>query len=92
MCVFTYHVVSKEMVGQTLEFGIQLALTEYRVLSSYGQRCSLIEISTFTGFKHQVMVFGSVTEEGPRTETYFCILLKFYAIVKLIDVYLSANS
>ena len=32
----------------------------------------------------------SITEEGPRTETTFCILLKFYAIVKLINVYLSA--
>ena len=45
---------SQELVGQTLQFGIQLALTDYQVLSSYGQRCSLIEVQTSTGFKHQV--------------------------------------
>lgn len=46
----------QELVGQTLQFGIQLALTDYQVLSSYGQRCSLIEVQTSTGFKHQVSV------------------------------------
>lgn len=53
----------KELVGQTLQFGIQMALTDYQVLSSYGQRCSLIEVQTSTGFKHQVrcMVFYCFT-------------------------------
>jgi 23S rRNA-/tRNA-specific pseudouridylate synthase len=48
-----YH---EKVVGQTLQFGIQMAVTEYRVLSSYGQRCGLVEVSTATGFKHQVRV------------------------------------
>ncbi|CAI7993079.1 Mitochondrial RNA pseudouridine synthase Rpusd4 [Geodia barretti] len=48
-----YH---EKVVGQTLPFGIQMAVTEYRVLSSCGQRCGLVEASTATGFKHQVRV------------------------------------
>ena len=43
-------------MGQTLPNGIQLACTNYNVLSACGEKCSLIEVRPLTGFKHQLRV------------------------------------
>lgn len=47
---------SEELAGTTLPGGLQLAWTKYKVLSSYNQRCSLVDLELITGFKHQLRV------------------------------------
>lgn len=47
---------SQDLAGTTLPGGLQLAWTKYEVLSSYGRRCSLVDLQLITGFKHQLRV------------------------------------
>lgn len=42
-------------MGKTLSGGIQLAWTDYTVLSK-SSHCSLLEVKPLTGFKHQIRV------------------------------------
>lgn len=45
---------SQALAGTTLPGGLQLAWTKYNILSSYGRRCSLLDLELVTGFKHQL--------------------------------------
>eukprot|EP00731_Ephydatia_muelleri_P023683 Em0015g1266a len=45
---------SEALAGTTLPGGLQLAWTKYNILSSYGRRCSLLDLELVTGFKHQL--------------------------------------
>ena len=46
------------MIGKTHPYNskAKVAKTEYKVLSGFGSRCSLLEVHPLTGYKHQIRV------------------------------------